>query len=124
MPDDSGFFPDKFLDRHRHSGAGYCRTSGYSFTRGLRCAPRCPGPLHHSSNRSAPHDLRSFGLGADGDNSYELTISNSTGQTKQTLPFVHGDFKEATRLVVFSPDKGDGNYYLDAISLKTDRKER
>ena len=64
----------------------------------------------------------SFGLGADGNNSYELTMSNSAGQTKQTLPFVHGDFKEATRLVVFSPDKGDGNYYLDAISLKTERK--
>jgi hypothetical protein len=64
----------------------------------------------------------SFGLGADGNNSYELTMSNSAGQTKQTIPFVHGDFKEATRLVVFSPDKGDGNYYLDAISLKTERK--
>jgi len=63
----------------------------------------------------------SLGLGDQGDGSYELTVSDSGGETKQTLPSVHKDFKEATRLVVSSPDREDGNYYLDAISVRTHR---
>jgi hypothetical protein len=66
----------------------------------------------------------SFGLGGDANGSYELTLSNSSGETKETLPFVHKDFREVSRIVISSPDKQDGKYYLDAISIRTDHKER
>jgi hypothetical protein len=66
----------------------------------------------------------SFVLGNQGNCSYELTMKDSVGETKQTLPFVHKDFKEVSRFVFASPDKADGNYYLDAISIKTDHPER
>ena len=64
----------------------------------------------------------SFSLGNQGDGSYDLTVSNSAGETKQTLPLVNKDFKELTKIIFSSPDTTDGNYYLDAITIKTDDK--
>ena len=65
----------------------------------------------------------SFSLGNQGDGSYDLTVSNSAGETKQTLPLVNKDFKELTKIIFSSPDTTDGNYYLDAITIKTDDKK-
>jgi uncharacterized protein YejL (UPF0352 family) len=61
----------------------------------------------------------SLGLGNQSNGSYDLTISNPDGETKLTLPFIHKDFKTASSIVLTSPDKTDGTYYLDAISIKT-----
>ena len=66
----------------------------------------------------------SFGLGADGDGFYNLTIKDSSGEKVQKLPFVHKDFREVLHFVIFSPDKVDGKYYLDAISVRTDCQKR
>jgi len=61
----------------------------------------------------------SFDLGEKCNGSYDLVVSDPDGETKQTIPFVDKDFKDVSRLVIWSPDKADGNYYLDGISMKT-----
>jgi hypothetical protein len=65
-----------------------------------------------------------FGLGDQSNGSYELTVSDASGERKQVLPFAHKDFKEVSNFVIMSPDKADGNYYLDAISVRTDCQKR
>jgi hypothetical protein len=62
----------------------------------------------------------SFGLGAQGDGTYSLTVSNSTGVTNRTLPFSNPKFTDMGSFLIIANDaNNNGSCYLDGISLKT-----
>ena len=61
-----------------------------------------------------------FGLGAQGDGTYSLTVSNSSGVTNRTLPFSSTNFTDMGSFLIIANDaNNNGNFYLDDLSLRT-----
>jgi hypothetical protein len=103
-----------------------CRSSGNPYSAGPSLTISRNGTLKAGSwsNQLTPGQWYtftvSFGLGAQGDGNYSLTISNAGGVTNRTLPFSSTNFSDMANFVIYSGDTNSiGSYYLDAISLKT-----